>query len=372
MRRGAGVTDPRLDASPGGFAQRLVRVAAALLPLSSERPDPGRLRRVLVVRTDERVGNALLTLPLAMALRDLLPAAEVHLLLAARCAAVAEGLQDIHIVRWSKTDAFRHPLRFLRFLRDLRRRGFDAVIDAAHWHAFSLTSALLSRWATRRWVVGADRGPARVLYSAAVPPPPPEATEVDAKFLLLRGLGLAPPRPPPPLRTRLGEELLPWADGVLGGAAALLNPGARKPDRRWPAAQFAALARILEQKRGLRSIVTWGPGEEDLARLVVDGAGGAAFLAPPTDLRQLAALLRRVDVAVTNDTGPLHLAVACGAPVLALLHAEEGRRWTHRGPLFAALVGPDATRAGEACERLLDTALSARKPAPSSTEAPSA
>jgi ADP-heptose:LPS heptosyltransferase len=360
--------DPRLDPSPGLATTALVRAAAGALPLPRDPPDPSELRRVLVVRTDERVGNALLTIPLALALRDLLPHAEVHVLLASKIAMVAEGLDGIHVVRWTKTDAFRRPLRFLRFLRDLRRAKFDVVFDAAHWHAFSVTSALLSRWAARRWAIGADRGPGRFVYSVAVAPPPPDAPELAAKLSLLSGIGLVPSTHVA-LRTRLGEDLAPWAHDALAGRAALLNPGARKADHRWPADRFAAVARALYERRGGRSIVAWGPGEESLARAVVDASAGAAFLAPPTDLRQLAGLLRGCDIAVTNDTGPLHLAVACGAPVVALLHAEAGRRWAHAGPLFAALVAPDVAAAVSACERLLDTVASARKPAPPSQEA---
>jgi ADP-heptose:LPS heptosyltransferase len=317
---------------------------------------------VLVVRPDDRVGNPRLTVPLAIALRDALPRARIDLLLARRRAAVAGGISGVHLVPFEKTDAFRHPIRFVRFLRALRTAGYDVVIDAAHWHAFSLTSALLSRVAARRWLVGADRG-ASQLYSHAEPPPARDLPEVPAKLLLLRGLGLSPP-PPPALQTALGIEHAAWAAEVtraLPGFAAL-NPGARKADHRWPAERFAALARALGA-RGIPSLVTWGPGEEALARAVAESSGGAASVAPPTDLGRLAALFRRAGVVVTNDTGPMHLAAACGAPVLALLHAPEGARWAHPGPRFAALVAPEVAEAASAAAGLLDRAEAAVEPA---------
>ena len=331
------MTDPRLDAPPGPWATALAGLARRALRVEGRLPGHEELRRILVVRTDDRVGNALLTIPLGLALRASLPGAQVDLLLAARRAHLAEGL-GLGIVPFEKTDAFRHPLQFLRFLRALRAR-YDVVVDAAHWHAFSLTSALLSRWAARAWVVGSRRGPDRI-YSAAVDLPPPDASEVEAKLLLLRGLELPVPASAP-LRTRAGEDLSRWAEGVLGGEAAVLNPGARKSDHRWPSDRFAELSRALHAQRGLRSVVTFGPGEEDLARAVVVAAGPAAFLAPATDLPHLAALFRRAAIAVVNDTGPMHLAAACGAKTLALLHAPEGARFAHRGPLFASLVWPD-------------------------------
>jgi ADP-heptose:LPS heptosyltransferase len=335
----------------------VVTVAGRALRLEGRAPDPERLSRILVVRTDDRVGNALLTIPLALALQRALPRAQVDLLLAARRAHLAEGL-GLGLVPFEKTDAFRHPARFVRFLRGLRAR-YDVVVDAAHWHAFSLTSALVSRWAARQWVVGPLRGPAGI-YSAAIDPPPEGASEIEAKLLLLRGLGLPVPPASPP-RTRAGEHLAGWAAGVLGGKAVLLNPGARKTDHRWPVDRFAALARTLHAARGMRAIVTFGPGEEDLARGVVEAAGPSAFLAPPTDLPRLAALLRQAALAVVNDTGPMHLAAACGAPTLAILHAPEGARFAHPGPLFVALVWPEVAEAVAAASRLLDRDEGARE-----------
>jgi heptosyltransferase III len=356
-------TDPRLDAPPGLVARWLARAAVRLLPLRGPLPGRDQLRRVLVVRTDDRLGNALLTVPLALALRDALPGARIDLLLARRRAPVAQGLTGLRVVPFEKTDAFLRPLRFLRFLRGLRSSEYDAVIDAAHWHAFSLTSALLSRWAARRWLVGAERGAAD-FYSRAVPPPPPGAPEVEAKMLLLRGLDLAPP-PRPVLQTALGLDRMDWAaQAVPPGARrfAALNPGSRKPDHRWPVERFAAVARALHQ-RGVPSLITWGPGEERLARALVEQSAGASTLAPPSDVARLAALFRRAALVVANDTGPMHLAAACGTPVLALLHSRDGMRWAHPGPRFTALVSPGVGEAIAAAGRLLDSAGSAVEPA---------
>jgi heptosyltransferase III len=346
--------DARLDAPPRFPARLLARLAALAFPVRGPRPRPDELRRVLIVRSDDRVGNALLTVPLALALRDALPAARIDLLLARRRASVAEGLPGIRIVPFEKTDAFRHPVRFIRFLKELRAARYDAVIDAAHWHAFSVTSALLSRFAATRWLVGAERGPS-FLYSHAEPPPPPDTPEANAKLLLLRGVGLQPPARPA-LQTALGIGRETWAAEVTRGLGrfAAVNPGARKDDHRWPPDRFAAFVRALRD-RGIASLLTWGPGEEPLARWVAQASGAGARVAPPTDLDRLAALFRRASIVVTNDTGPMHLAAACGAPVLALLHAPEGARWVHPGPHFVALVSPEVPEAVTAAGRLLDS-----------------
>ncbi|GAC1518778.1 MAG: hypothetical protein NVS2B9_22180 [Myxococcales bacterium] len=58
------------------------------------------------------------------------------------------------------------------------------------------------------------------------------------------------------------------------------------------------------------------------------------MLAPPTDLSGLAALFREAALVVANDTGPMHLAVACGARVLAIGLSSDAERWSHPGPRF--------------------------------------
>ena len=163
--------DARLDPPPGRGVRLIARLAHRILPLPESAPAPDDIRSVLVVRTDDRVGNVLLTLPLVRALQRALPRARVDFLIAARRTYVVEGLRDLHLVRFERRAG---PFAWFRFLRGLRGR-YDVAIDAAHWHAFSLTSALLSRWAASRWVVGSDRGPARLFYGGIASLPPPAA-----------------------------------------------------------------------------------------------------------------------------------------------------------------------------------------------------
>src|SRR5439155_620256 len=244
-----------------------------------------------------------------------------------------EGLPNLRAIGFEKRAG---PLRYYRFLRALRARH-DVVIDAAHWHALSLTSALLSRWAPRRWVVGTHRGPSRLVYAGIAPLPDPGTPDVLAKLRLGAPLGLR--LSPAPMETALGREPSPVA-----GRYAALNPGARKQDHRWPPAGFASFARKLQGAHGLESVVFWGPGEEAIAGEVVAAAGGSARLAPPTNLDQLAAAFRAAALVVTNDTGPMHLAVACGAAVIGVFLDDAGLRWAHPGPRFEAVVAPAAGR----------------------------
>jgi ADP-heptose:LPS heptosyltransferase len=98
----------------------------------------------------------------------------------------------------------------------------------------------------------------------------------------------------------------------------MVGVGARWLTKRWPTEHFAALLQRAAHHSGGSAIFIGGRDEADLARKT------AAVLAQPvlnlggqTTLPQLAAILAQADVMIANDTGPLHLAVALGRPVVA-------------------------------------------------------
>lgn len=288
-------------------------------------------RRILVIRTDTRVGNVLLTTPLVRALRLGLPQARVDFLVAAGKEALVQGLAD-RVLPFAKKDLFRHPFRFWRFLSSLRRERYDVVVEAGHWHAFSFTSLWLAQWTRAPVRIGHARGMADRFLTHCVRRDPAVEREVLAKLELLGPLGV-PGR---------GEHLETTVDGdpkvtqavesIVRGCPSrvvALNPGARKPNHRWPSSAFGKLAWQLRERLGVTPLVLWGPGEEGIARQVIEASRGAAVLAPPTDLAVLSGVFRRSAAVVTNDTGPMHLAAAAGARIVAVLMVEDGPRWCH-------------------------------------------
>ena len=354
-------------ASRARAAARRAAIALATIlwpPPRRALPSAPEIRKVLVVRPDERVGNQLLTTPLLRALAEGLPHARVHLLAAARQSSVLVSRRLDRIIPFEKRLAFRRPWRLLALLQALRRERYDVVVEAGHWSGFSLTASLLARIAAGRCaVVGHLRGESARFLSHPVPHDPANVNEVQAKLELLRPLGILPRGLAP--ETELGsdpagvEALV--ARAGLCGPYAVLNPGARMADRRWPPDAHAAVARGL-LARGLAVLVVWGPGEEGVARAVAEGS--AARLAPPTDLEELAGLLRRARLCVSNNSGPMHLAVAVGTPTVGVFLSDDARRWSHGLPIFEAAEPrgeADAQAVLEACDRLLGATGSANR-----------
>jgi ADP-heptose:LPS heptosyltransferase len=112
----------------------------------------------------------------------------------------------------------------------------------------------------------------------------------------------------------------------------MINPGAAWPNKRWPPERFGALAAGIRERVGVRSLVLWGPGEEDVANLVVSASRGAAELSPRTAIVDLFAIAKGAKLMVSGDTGPLHIAAAMGTPVVALF-----------GPTYSERNGPWAS-----------------------------
>jgi len=116
-----------------------------------------------------------------------------------------------------------------------------------------------------------------------------------------------------------------WADsvfrvrGLTRGRTVGMHPGASKPSKAWPAHRYAELARRLSAETGTRVFVTWGPGEEPLARDVVSRAGAGAILAPQTPrVGAFGALVRLCGLYVCNYSGPMNVAMAVETPLVAL------------------------------------------------------
>ena len=208
--------------------------------------------------------------------------------------------------------------RFRQTLRELRDTGYDAAIDLQGL----LKSAMLARSIRAHQTIGFPRRHlreplARLFYTDA--PDPGLATHV-----IYKNLALLAPLHVTDLRVRFPLEIprTPTTTQIIHRFErrdyALVNPGAAWPNKRWPPANFGAVAAAIEREFGWRSLVLWGPGEQELAHEVVAQSGGAAEISPPTTITDLVGLARGARLMISGDTGPLHIAGAVSTPIVAL------------------------------------------------------
>ncbi len=102
------------------------------------------------------------------------------------------------------------------------------------------------------------------------------------------------------------------------GPVLLLHPGASTPSKAWLPGNYAELAKRFIQRFHAPALVTWGPGENVLAKTVVDEIGANVFLAPKTTVGQLGALISRAALCVCNYSGVMNVGMAVNTPLVAL------------------------------------------------------
>jgi heptosyltransferase-1 len=119
----------------------------------------------------------------------------------------------------------------------------------------------------------------------------------------------------------------------IGERYVVLSPGGGWRAKCWPPERFGALCQKIREGFGLRCVVNYGPGEDDLAAAVKAASGAADPVMWNTDLGPLMALLRSAACIVGGDTGPLHLAIALGSPAVALYGpTDPARNGPYRNP----------------------------------------
>jgi ADP-heptose:LPS heptosyltransferase len=210
------------------------------------------------------------------------------------------------------------------FLRGLRRRRFDLVVD---FHGI-LRSALLGALSGARRRIGYARPFARELAwcfaTDRAQLPAVRISRFERNAELVRYLAVAAPPAPAPLRVDPARLARVAAELGAGGAPAVIHPGTSDatPYKRFPVEGYARVARALAREDGLRCVVSAGPARADraLAEAVVAASQGAARLAPATPtLGDLALVFAASRLFIGSDSGPMHVASLVGTPVVQLL-----------------------------------------------------
>jgi len=304
--------------------------------------------KILIVRLSA-LGDIVHALPVLAALRKAKPDAAIDWLVEENYApilAIAAGLNRRIIVRARRSFATADSVSFGGLLgyRDAAKFLWNQDYDVALDLQGLIKSAAWARVSFADRVIGFDppnlREPqAAFLYSETVTPHraaagpqggPAEPHVIHKNLSMLAALGIVTPDIEVPLMPHASPDIaaaIETEGGALG--YVVINPGAAWLNKRWPPDRFGALAAALRDRAGLRSLVTWGPAERDLANAVVAASSGAATAAPETSVADVAALMRDAALIISGDTGPLHIAAAMGTPLVGLY----GPTWPERnGP----------------------------------------
>ncbi|MBI4435922.1 MAG: glycosyltransferase [Candidatus Omnitrophica bacterium] len=294
--------------------------------------------RILVVKLGA-VGDVVLAVPSLRAIRKKFVKSHITLLVGRDAFELVQHspyLDDIVVYDSKRKD--KRGSRRLQLASELRRRGFDQVIDLQN----NKTSQLLSYLSLAPKRFGFDRGLFRFLVNRKLKDPgslPP--VEHQGKLLRLLGIETVDPRlelwPQPKDEAYVGTLLQQeWLAGNESLVGVNLGGSIRWETKRWPVEYIAELCDRLGQDK-IRVVLTGTEQERNLAQKLLSQVHVKPIVAiGKTTLPQLASLIRRCRAFVTVDSAPLHLAASMDTPVIALFGPTDPKR--HFPPVGKGIV----------------------------------
>ena len=303
---------------------------------------------VLIVRLSS-IGDVIHTFPAYVALRKAWPATKFGWAVERAAAALVQRLPGPLLVHELDIQSWRRPWILpttLGAVRDqlgaLRAQRYQLAIDFQGL----LKSAIVARLGAARtlgWARASAREPwaARLYHRTAVAPH--DVHVVRRGLHLAQHAGAEQPQIEWPGLTRSEDE--EYIDTYLADLGIrrpiVLHPAANWASKRYEPERLVDVGRELHKRTRRPVIWIWGPGEQTATRSLAAAAGTGNHVSAPTSLPQLGALLERAALFIGGDSAPLHLAVACGAPCVAIF-----------GPTDPARLGPLAPTDEVVCERL--------------------
>ncbi len=296
-------------------------------------------KKILITRTD-RIGDVLLSTPVIKALRRNFPKSHIVVMVRPYARDIILGNPYLdEIIIYDKYGAQRSFWSSIKFAWGLKKKRFDLALilhPTNRQHLVTTLAGIKKR-------VGLDKKMG-FLLTDKIEHKKQEGQKHELEYTLdvVRSLGIEPEDKDlfMPIRKDsemyIEELLAREAAGLASEKMIALHPGASCPSKIWPAERFAQVADKLAGEFKVRVVVVAGPDDvnkgKDLISLMrcdcIDACG-------KTTLSQLASLLRRCCLFISNDSGPVHIATAVGVPVVAIFgRGQPGlspRRWGPTG-----------------------------------------
>ncbi len=334
-------------------ARFILKCAGALFRPRHVPPVPVHPERILVVRQHDQLGDMLFVIPALRALKKKYPRSEITLVAGPMNYEIMKGHPVLsRTLLFDKMSNGWSPEGLRRFIRTLRAGEFDLAIVPSTV-SISLTSGLIA-WLSRAAVrIGPGRlehrdNPAKFLFTHPVDldwSSTPGRHQAARNADILRPLGIATDD----LDTELGltPDEMAEGRGLVGalrekqGLLIGIHPGAAKPGNRWPPESFLRLSELLfhEYRAGL--VVTIGPRDGDIHSFLASRLAVPHQFIRGEPIRRVAGVIASLDLFISNDTGPLHIAGALPVPALGIFGPTDPRQWAPPGKKNHYLAAKD-------------------------------
>jgi len=318
------------------------------------------IKKIAIIRTD-RIGEVLLATPLVKALKSNFPNADISFVTSLYAKPIISGNEDLSKVIIFDTDIKRSVfLSAIALAGRLRKSSFDmAIILNPHkaLHLATFFSGIRCR-------VGYDRKwPFLLTHKVKDEKAECRMHEVEYNLDLLKAIGIsekpvAPYISPDPKSSIYISSLFEKLGIVKNKRVVAIHPGSSNPSKRWPTESFRSLARTLSDNKDVALLLIGDKSEISLCNSVSKDSGDRIYnIAGQIGIKELTALLERIDLLITNDNGPMHIAAAVGTKVVAIFQSaavgSNPTRWGPYGEGHLVLQDPSVEDLIESVKRIL-------------------
>ena len=285
-------------------------------------------KRILITRTD-RIGDVTLSTPVIKAIYDAYPNSFISFMVRPYARGIVEGnpyLDEVTV--FDKKGSHKGLLGALRLAHTLKDKKFDLALvlhPSIRVHIILFLARIPAR-------IGYDKKMG-FLLTGRIGHTKQLGQKHEAEYTLdmLKEIGVErrdarPMVPQDGVAIKKIEEILA-SNGVSAGDIVIgIHPGASCPSKRWPLEKFAELTDRLTKALRANVVIVAGPSDKRIGDELVSLAknkGMVINLAGRTSIKELAALLKRCSLFISNDSGPVHIAVAVGTPVISIFGRNE-------------------------------------------------
>jgi len=298
--------------------------------------DLGSIKKILIVRQDDRIGNLILTTPLLSALRKRFPQARIWFVASKTFHTLfsKSSLVDRILVAKKKQYIF-HPLSLVWFIRKIRKEKFELAFDASDESNFSFNNTFLVYLSGARYRLGFQKPQSHLFLNLEVAPSGIDKHASEMLLDLLRYLvGDFPSERLSveiDLQRRVEIEKYLKEKGVETGDFLVGMHIGGRGEKRWSVENFQKLANWIADVFDAKVIFLWGPEEKGVIKQI--HPKGNQIISELFPLPALSALIKRCNIFISPDTGAMHLSVAMGTPTLALFLNSDPVKFGPQGKI---------------------------------------
>ncbi|MFH1784215.1 MAG: glycosyltransferase family 9 protein [bacterium] len=294
------------------------------------------VKKILIIQL-RRIGDVLLTTPVIESLREHFPQSSIDFLVEEPANEVVQGNPYLDNVIISRKGFFDQ----VKLIKKIRQTGYDMVIDFLG----NPRSAWICFFSSGGYRVGFDFRGRQFAYNIIVQRDKSIEYAVDFKMQALGKIGITLPRKE--MFFAITPEAQSFADKFLdahrkdGRIFVGITSCSRRSARMWLKEYFAQIADVLIEKYNSQVILFWGPGEKKRIDKIASLMRNKPVIAPAVTLKQLGALISRCKLMITNDNGPMHIAVSVGTPTVTIYGPTSQYNWNPPGELMHKAVTSD-------------------------------